>query len=114
MKDFIKKMEEKGDPMSKFKKKLVEGAREQEKVCAAQKHLKAKYKIRSDQDVLIVEKSGLIKYLLQMCENLIKFLAGLILFLLALIGLTALVYPETRTDLLYQWYLTMAQLKSLI
>ncbi|MDE6852954.1 MAG: hypothetical protein K2J67_10830 [Lachnospiraceae bacterium] len=99
--------------MSKFSQGLVARAKEEEKNRAIQKHLQEKYQVDTDQDVLIVEKSSLAKYLLHLGVMLIRLMAGSILFLLALIGLAALIYPDTRSGLVYQGYLTLSQLKSL-
>ncbi len=99
--------------MSKFSQGLVARAREEEKDRATQRHLQEKYQVNTDQDVLIVEKSSLVKYLLNMGVMTIRLMAGIILFLLALIGLAALIYPDTRAGLMYQGYLVLAQLKSL-
>lgn len=99
--------------MSKFSQGLVGRAREEEKDRATQRHLREKYQVNTDQDVLIVEKSSLVKYLLNMGVMVIRLMAGIILFLLALIGLAALIYPNTRAGLVYQGYLTLSQLKSL-
>lgn len=99
--------------MSKFSQKLVARAREEEKNRATQKHLQEKYQVSAEQDVLIVEKSSLVTFLLTLCVRVIRLMAGILLFLLALTGLAALIYPDTRTGLLYQWYLTLEQLKSL-
>lgn len=99
--------------MSKFSQKLVARAREEEKNRATQKHLQEKYQVNTEQDVFIVEKSSLVTFLLALCVRVIRLMAGMLLFLLALVGLAALIYPDTRMGLLYQWYLTMEQLKSL-
>lgn len=99
--------------MSKFSQGLVARAREEEKGRAAQRHLQEKYQIDADQDVVIVEKRSLLIFLLKLCVRLIRLMAGIILFLLALIGLAALIYPDTRSGLVYQGYLTLLQLKSL-
>lgn len=100
-------------PMSKFSQGLVARAREEEKNRATQKHLQEKYQVGADQDVLIVEKSSLVKYLLHLGIMLIRLMAGSVLFLLALIGLAALIYPDTRSELVYQGYLTLLELRSL-
>ena len=100
-------------PMSKFKQELVARVKEEEKDRAVQRHLQEKYQVNADQDILIVEKSSLLTFLLKLCVRGIWLMAGAILFLLAVIGLAALIYPDTRAGLLYQWYLTLAQLKSL-
>ncbi len=100
--------------MSKFKQKLVEGVRTEENLRTEQMQLKKKYQIDAEREVLIVEKSGLVKLLIQSFGVLIKMMAGIVLFCLALIGLAALIYPDTRTELLYQWYLTIEQFKLLI
>ena len=101
-------------PMSKFSQGLVARAREEEKDRAVQKHLQEKYQVGADQDILIVEKGSLVKYLLHLGIMLVRIMAGGILFLLALIGLAALIYPDTRSELVYQGYLTLQQLRSLL
>ncbi len=99
--------------MSKFKKGLVARAKEEERDRAIQKHLQEKYQVDTGQDVLIVEKSSLAKFLLNLVVAAIRLMAGTILFFLAIVGLAALIYPDTRAGLVYQGYLTLLQLKSL-
>lgn len=59
-----------------------------------------KYKL--EEDVVVVEKSNTIKFLVKMIAVLIKIVVTITIFLLAVIGLTALVYPDTRHELWLQ------------
>lgn len=100
--------------MSKFSRGLVARAKEEERNRVVQKHLQEKYQVDAGHDVLIVEKSSLVKYLIHLGVAVIRLMAGVMLFLLALVGLAALIYPDTRAGLAYQGYLAISQLRSLL
>ena len=59
-----------------------------------QESLKERYDI--EEDVVVVEKTNTIKFLLK------TMLGGARLIILALIGLTALIYPDSRSLLIRQ------------
>ena len=80
--------------MAKFKKGLVNDIRDEYDREEKQKKLREKYE--TPEDVLIVEKDNTVKFFVRTTGNVIKLVVGIIIFILAVIGLTAIVYPETR------------------
>lgn len=65
-----------------------------------QERLKDKYKV--DEDVVVVEKSNTVKFLIKTVTAIIKFIATITIFLLSVVGLLALVFPASRSVLLQQ------------
>lgn len=59
--------------------------------------MKDKYKL--DENVVIVEKSNTVKFLIKTGIALIRIAVAITIFLLAVIGLISLVYPDTRHEL---------------
>lgn len=49
--------------------------------------------------MLVVEKNNMIKFFIRTAGGLVKLLAGIAIFLLAVIGLAALIYPGSRSAL---------------
>ena len=86
--------------MAKFKKGLVNDIRDEYDREEKQKKLREKYE--TPEDVLIVEKDNTVKFFVRTTGNVIKLVVGIIIFILAVIGLTAIIYPETRNELIHQ------------
>lgn len=82
---------------NKFTKTLTEAVRREESQKTVQEHLKNKYHVK-DNNVVIVEKSNVGALLF----GLVRGLAYILLFLLAVIGLAALIYPASRIVLAEQ------------
>ncbi len=74
--------------------------REKQELAAEQSFLKKKHGIAQDQEVVVVEKSNMVKFLLRYLGFGIRLAATILLLFLAFIGLVAIVYPEPRMDLL--------------
>lgn len=85
--------------MGKFKKEFVTAVKEEQKKEAEQKKLHEKHRVE-DENILVVERDNMVKFLIRNSARLIRILATVSLFILATIGLIALVYPEIRTELL--------------
>lgn len=79
-----------------------------------QQHLKKEYGV-TDNNILVVErKSRLVniwRNSLQYLFLLIRWVAAITVAFLAVIGLTGLVFPETRTALFYIFVQTLNQIK---
>lgn len=84
----------------KFKSSLVKQIKEDEKERLHQEELKQKYDIKDN--TVVVEKSNTIKFITKTIIGLLRFLAALIVFLLAITGLAAILYPDSRNILLHQ------------
>ena len=89
-----------------LKKKVLEERGFQEK----QSELKEKYDI-ADEEIVVVEKSNTLKFLIRSLASLIRITATIVLITLAFIGLVAIVYPEPRNELLQIWEMILGQLK---
>ena len=83
----------------KFKNQLVEQMKQEEREKEHQESLKERYDI--EEDVVVVEKTNTIKFLLKTMLGGARLIIAILVFILALIGLTALIYPDSRSCLLY-------------
>ena len=98
--------------MAKYKA-LVEEYKENEAHRAAQKALKKKHKI-DDDNVVVVEKSNMAKFSIKTLVGFTKLIATISILCLAAIGLTALIFPETRVALLAIFNLAAEQTTEMI
>lgn len=67
---------------------------------------------RTDENVVIVERSHLVKFLIRTLGLTVHTLTMLTVAALAFIGLAALIYPEPRKELLYVWQEIISQLEN--
>ena len=84
----------------KFKNQLVEQMKKEEREKEHQESLKERYDI--EEDVVVVEKTNTIKFLLKTMLGGARLIIAILVFILALIGLTALIYPDSRSLLIRQ------------
>lgn len=84
----------------KFKNQLVEQMKQEEREKEHQESLKERYDI--EEDVVVVEKTNTIKFLLKTMIGGAQLIIAILVFVLALIGLTALIYPDSRSLLIRQ------------
>ena len=84
--------------MAKYKESLVKKIRIEQEENQKQKKLQDKYEI--NENVRIVERNNMGKFFVKTIGKCIRIVAVIILFILAAIGLTALIYPEIRQELL--------------
>lgn len=84
----------------KFKNQLVEQMKQEEREKEHQESLKERYDI--EEDVVVVEKTNTIKFLLKTMIGGVRLIIAILVFILALIGLTALIYPDSRSLLIRQ------------
>lgn len=84
--------------MGKYKKELVSKIVEEQKFQKKQSKLKEKYGLSDN--VVIIEKDNMIKFLFRLVESTIQKMATIILLILAIIGLFTLLYPEIRNAFL--------------
>lgn len=76
-------------------KKFIEAYEEEEAKKQEQKRLHTKHDIE-DENVIIVEKSNMVKFSVKSLGVVLRSSATIILLCLAAIGLLCIVYPETR------------------
>ena len=84
----------------KFKNQLIEQMKQEEREKEHQESLKERYDI--EEDVVVVEKTNTIKFLLKTMIGGARLIIAILVFILALIGLTALIYPDSRSLLIRQ------------
>ena len=90
--------------MARFKSGFVSKYKEDTKRQDKQQRLKEKHKIQ-DEHIVVVEKSNMTKFTVKMAVRLKKRPASICLLVLAAIGLTTLIFPDTReafTSIFYQ------------
>lgn len=85
--------------MAKYKESLVKKIRIEQEENQKQKKLQEKYGVQNE-NVRIVERNNMGKFFVKTIGKCIRIVAVIILFILAAIGLTALIYPEIRQELL--------------
>ena len=68
----------------------------------------------NDPNVVVVEKSNMAKFTVKTVTTALRTVANILLVLLAIIGILALIYPETRTGLLEIWKDTIDNLSHLL
>mgnify|MGYP002627545407 CR=1 FL=1 len=93
-------------------KKFMEALEEQQEQDKKQQKLHEKHNI-ADGNVVVVEKSNMIKFSLRGLSAIIRLVATCIIIILAIIGLTCIVYPETRRPLINIFGQTFNQLNNL-
>lgn len=85
--------------MSKFKKNaFVEQYKASEREKEKQAQLHKKYSI--DDEIKIVEKSNMAKFTINTIARIIKALAGVVIIILAVVGIYSIVITEIRQPLL--------------
>lgn len=84
--------------MAKYKESLVKKIRIEQEENQKQKKLQEKYGI--SENVRIVERNNIGKFLVRTMGRCIRITALIMLFVLAAIGLIALIYPEIRQELI--------------
>lgn len=82
---------------NKFRTGLISEYNANKKQQSEQSKIKKKHNI-NDKNVVIVEKSNTIKFLIKALILLIKTLAWILLITLASIGVLCLLYPDTRQE----------------
>ena len=97
---------------NKFKTSLVSQVKAQEATVQEQKSLHEKHNIE-DENIIVVEKSNMTKFLISTIGGVIRTLSTIILLILAIIGLTAIIYPEPRADLIDIMFDLVDQIKHL-
>ncbi|MBS6953512.1 MAG: hypothetical protein KH230_09785 [Enterocloster asparagiformis] len=95
-----------------YKKMLVEKVEEENAFKAQQEQLRKKYNIQKD--VVVVEKTNMGKFLIQKLGGLIRLIATIGLIGLALVGSAALVYPNSRDEIIAIFFDTLQQIHTFL
>lgn len=96
--------------MGKFKSGFVKDIKKESEHDKEQQLLREKYHIEEEPDKLVVVKGNYIKTI----TGIIRTIFSIVFFFLAIIGLTAIIYPETREALILQMQDVYMQLKLLL
>lgn len=99
--------------MAKFKISLVSKYKEDKKRQEEQQRLKDKHNIK-DNNVVVVEKANMTKFTVKMAVRFIKLIATICLLVLAVIGLTTLIFPETREAFIGIFHQVIADTETMI
>ena len=86
-----------GNHMGKFKETLVKAAREEMEREKKQERLRKRHHIQ--ENVVVVEKSNMMKFFVRSIFALIRLVASVLLCVLATVGILALLYPNVRGEL---------------
>lgn len=97
----------------KYKNKLVKDIKEEHIFDQRQKELKDKHGIK-DSNIVVVEKSNMVKFFIRTCFFLIRILSTAILLILAAVGLLTLIYPDIRDPFFLTLFNIYNQFKQLI
>ena len=98
--------------MGKFNRQLVNEIKKEKEQESAQLKLREKYEV--PEDVVIVEKDNMVKFSIRTIAALIKIVIGIVIFLLTVVGIVSLIFPETRNELIFQLNNTLDQLKNFL
>ena len=80
---------------NKFKKGFVAEYKNKKQQEAQENRIKQKHHI-TDENVVVVEKSNTLKFIIRVLVLFLKTAAWITLIILAAVGILCLVYPETR------------------
>ena len=80
---------------NKFKKGFVAEYKNKKQQEAQENRIKQKHHI-TDENVVVVEKSNTLKFIIRILVLFLKTAAWITLIILAAVGILCLVYPETR------------------
>lgn len=97
---------------NKFKDGFVRGVKKRETREQEQRRLKKKHDIQKE-DVVVVEKANMAKFLLKLMIGFVKFAAMAILFVLATVGMITFIYPEVRDDFLKVLFNILGQVQTM-
>lgn len=92
--------------------RLMEELEEKQRVQEEQEKLHKKHDVE-DENIMIVEKSNMVKFSVKTVSSIIRTAATIALLVLAAIGLISILYPAPRNELLNIYHDTIQQLKSL-
>lgn len=97
--------------MGKFNTGLVKEVAEQKQFEQEQKKLKEQHNIENE-NVVVVEKNNMVKFFVNTLFRIFRYLATVALLCLAAVGLTALVYPAPRANLITIFFDVLNQVKT--
>lgn len=84
--------------MGKFRNGFVREVQEEKKREEEQRRLHEIHGIQ-DENLIVVEKNNMLKFLIRTVGRIVRFVATAAIFVLAAVGMLALIYPEVRGEL---------------
>lgn len=99
--------------MMNLKMSMAKKAKRRKEAEVRQGRLKKEHGLM-DQEVVIVEKSHILKFLIRVLADAVRTIAAVIIAGLAFLGIAALVYPGPRRELFLIWLDILRQLQSYI
>ena len=100
--------------MGKYKRGIVEEIEKSQEIRRNQEELKRKHHIDAAEERIIVEKSNMLKFLIRTAAAGIRIAASIGIAVLAVVGLTGLVYPGPREELNQVGMAILDQLQTLL
>lgn len=85
----------------KLKKGLVKQVEEKHEERRHQEELRKKHNLDVPDDVVVVEKSNTVKFLIRFLEAAIRIIFSVVGIILMALGIIALIYPDIRVHLIY-------------
>jgi len=98
---------------NKFKTGFVTGYKIEKEEAERQEKLRKNNGIE-DENIVVVEKSNMTKFIIKTATAIITKVAQCLIFILAIIGLMTLIYPETRDTFLLIVNNTISEIVKLI
>ena len=84
--------------MGQFRNGFVREVQEEKKREEEQRRLHEIHGIQ-DENLIVVEKNNMLKFLIRTVGRIVRFVATVAIFVLAAVGMLALIYPEVRGEL---------------
>lgn len=84
--------------MGKYKKKLVEEIIREKNEKRKQDQLREKYHVE-EENIMVVETTNVYKFTMNLIASLVRIICSIFIFILAALGLLALIYPAPRIAL---------------
>lgn len=84
--------------MGKFRNGFVREVQGEKKREEEQRRLHEIHGIQ-DENLIVVEKNNMLKFLIRTVGRIVRFVATAAIFVLAAVGMLALIYPEVRGEL---------------
>ena len=98
--------------MGKFNRQIVTEIKKEKEQELQQKRLREKYNVSDD--VVIVVYFFTLMFFVRTTGIFIKILFGIIIFFLTVVGIAALIFPESRNELLHQAVTTWQELREFL
>lgn len=96
------------------KSRLIKKARESKNKNVRQAELKSELDLRENEDILIVEKSNMMKFMINVAGSIICLVADISIITFSVIGLAAVLFPNPRQEMLILLNQLLLDIRNLI